>query len=362
MLPIRLREMERETTMMRLRGSVPTILVVLLLIYSVTCTAASTSATSAGTTFWFSRLDHTLDQLCQGTFTILLVNPNMQQTASIQFVYPYSQTITSLQLPPGQEVIRTLDCWLWDDEQLSLSPSRTRISSVPVYVLHSDIAIQAYVVTKDTRTTDTNQPYRDMSLLLPATALGSTYRLVDDTKPSTGNSQSTTNWYSFAVVAMQNNTELSLRNDANNEQTRTYSLQQGQSLLYHPPFNTSDYDGIRGWQVISNRPVAVFVGSHDPLPADDQPQNDPSSPSPFASRSYAQLVPESVLGTTYLVCPTDTTNNSCDKKDSNSKSDSASCQPVPNVFLYMATQANTTLTLLSGDGGSSDSSFYDTVL
>lgn len=352
-----------------------------------TAPTTSTTTNSVGTSFWFTRLDHTLTNLCQGTFAIILINPNDRKTADVTLQHPHSGDSQLLRIRPGTQHIQDLECFEQTrevDDTTGSPPTeeapteegnterRTRLSSIPVYSIQSSVPIQVYA-------TDQGTHPHDISMLLPATQLGTTYRLIDNvyttpatiptitdasldttdtphdlnsaapaTAPATSTTNTTVITNSFGIVAFHDDTQVYVRNDAKQESTATYQLRQGQAFLYHPPGSPkvpsdhsdrhrNDKNSITGWHVVSNRPVAVFVG-----------MNDDDSGRKFQKMlSYEQLMPESVVGTTYLLCPPQAPrDNECN--DSANRFDATNCQAPQTTYRYVATQDDTTLTIRSG--------------
>jgi IgGFc binding protein len=462
--------------------------VLLLMLQSTTrqCHGQGTTTSPSspyGTSFVVARLDHTDRAYCQGTMAVLLVNPDPHRVASVRIETgaPPRRVRQLTILPSDQLMYEDTDCLslldadhdeIPDAQQVDTTTPEnvTRILPFHQFTLQirSDIPVQAYAST--TRRSADN--VRDLSLLLPAEALGTTYRLVDfvgaaasergtgagrnnevasdpqhevdvddDTNNDGGNPQETnrTRYTTFGIVAghgtgdtandsggsntgggdpaaaASSTTTVYLRNDVTGQQSPTYELQMGEVLWYrsrtiatptpataatrtpetttatrqgpsnadgyfrisprpHAEVDAVDVDGdgrtatneeeddnssdtsndglydITGWHVVASQPVAVFVGSYGEMDSDQIDASSNSKRPSVRFQTFQQLVPESALGSTYMVCPIEAAappkggNVTCDSD--NDERFAASCQDPINRIRYIATRNDTTLTLV----------------
>jgi hypothetical protein len=353
---------------------------------------------------------------CQGGVTILLVNPHPTQVAlaRIETGVPINKrTVAELSIDPGDQVE-----YLWKGTDCQKVADENRITSgvSPPWVLPASLGtscrirsshpIQVYAAHGAVVPLASSAP-RDLTMVLPTSRLGNRYRLVDaDTNDRTsnpapqkqanelpaGNAGKKRNRYTaFGVVAISDESTsaassdavVSVRNDVTGQVSANFTLMAGQVLwytLHHSeategtltsPSEVSLYD-MTGWNVVASRPVAVFVGSYDSVPrTDDGSETVTSSesyeaPSLPASaqgasrdrlrfRTYQQILPESMLGNTYLVCPVEASEpiEGNDEERSDCLTDAenrhdAACQDprtIPTRVRYIATHNDTVVTL-----------------
>ena len=259
-----------------------------------------------GTEFWLVNIIQTFP----GQFGIAIANPGVS-AAQITIVNTIEGTTTDT-IPPGSAEVYAFPLH-------AIAVTGTAISADPVYHVTSDREVAVF-------TLETLEPlgFNDASLILPVSLLDQTYRVANYV-----NSDQFSGVFVGVVASSQGMTNVQLLDQAG-ATVHNVNLAQGEyfqrTILYATPA-----DDMTGWRVVTDKPAAVFSGDHGTEIS--------LTPGCCADPVLEQLLPEEGAADSFVVCPTRTRPLGC----------TTSC--APDLFRFVATQDNTTISTSPNVGG-----------
>ena len=266
--------------------------------------------TNQGTDFWLAETANTLESGSQ--FVIAVANPNVA-TANVTIAHVGDPDLVDT-VPAGG-----LKSFSFTRRGVC-SEGGNNLGTSMVYHVTSDVDVVVYIFNP-IATIFTN----DASLVLPVPALGKIHRAGSYVNPL-GNSRGEF----VAVVGVQDGTAIQIFDRANVlvdsetiDQGEYYQFVNGQCFGNNddPALDTT------GWHVVTSLPAAVFSGSQCASAG---------TGTCCCDHLEEQVLPEEAVASTYVACPTLTRPVGCDPATA------GAC--APDIFRYVATVANTTVT------------------
>ena len=263
--------------------------------------------TNQGTDFWLAETTNTLDGISASVFAIAIANPS-GATANVTIAHFGDPDVLDTVPSGGLETFtfpRAAVC----------ANGGNNLGKDMVYHVTSDVDVVVYIFNPlDTVFTN------DASLVLPVPALGKLHRAGSYINPL-GNSVGAF----VGVVAVQNSTNIQIFDDSN-VLVDNQTIDQGEYYQY-----VGDCFGpvpdTTGWRIVTSVPAAVFSGSNC---------SSIGSSTGACDHLEEQILPEEAVAPTYVACPTLTRPVGCDPAIPGACS--------PDIFRYVATVANTTVT------------------
>jgi hypothetical protein len=222
-----------------------------------------------GTEFWIVELPNVIDLPITdpGDFAIVIINSAFGE-ANVELIHPNSGTVETFTIAPDGVEIRTFPRRGFQSSSVTTLPAYRVLSD-------ADVVVYAFSPWVDVRS-------NDAALISPTASLGTSYRIPAYESP-TNNFNGTV----YAVLATEDDTEVQVF-DVDGNLVNDETLNVGQVLQRIEAFDLS------GYQVVADKPVAVFAGS---------PCTAAGSSEDFCDILYEQVIPEQALGSTYISCP-----------------------------------------------------------
>eukprot|EP00977_Amphora_coffeiformis_P008080 scaffold1808_cov158-Amphora_coffeaeformis.AAC.4 len=270
-------------------------------VFSIVESFQGGTGTNQGTEFWIVELPNlaTLPVNDPGDFGIAVINTGAID-ADVEIIHINSQAVETISVSAGGVQIVTYP---------RRGVGSSGVTTVPAYrvLSNEEIVVYAFTPLVDVRS-------NDAAIILPTSGLGTEYRVLGYESP-TGNFVGTI----YAAIATEDNTRVQAFDlDGNTVDDET--LQAGQVLQRLEQFD------LTGYRIVADKPVAVFTGSRCTAAGDSNE---------YCDILYEQVLPEQVVGSTYLGCPSLSRPIGCSDQ---------SC--APDIFRYLATEDGTTVNYL----------------
>jgi hypothetical protein len=222
-----------------------------------------------GSEFWIVELPNVIELPVNdpGDFAIVILNAALGE-ATVELTHPDSGTVETFTIAADGVAIRTFPRRGFQSSGVTTLPAYRVLSD-------ADVVVYAFSPWVDVRS-------NDATLVSPTASLGTNY-LIPAYESPTSNFNGTV----YAVLATEDDTDVQVFDDLGNlvdEET----LNTGQVLQRIEAFDMS------GYQVVADKPVAVFAGS---------PCTAAGSSDEFCDILYEQVIPVQALGSAYISCP-----------------------------------------------------------